>query len=286
MTVLRDDLDREADAPPPQTYPELRSALLARYDALPAQLKIVAQYLIDKPNDAALMTIAALSEATGVQPSAFIRFSKAVGFKGFSEIQTILRDNLSNRQVSYAERVTRSSQSASLAPLERFTQSAIDSLNTLVETTPPANIDAGVKLLRSARQIHVVGHRRSWPVASYFAYMMAGFGAATHLFSPTGPMAEADASIIGPGDVLVAVSFPRYSEETARIVEQTTGMKVPVIAITNSRVAPIARQAQIVFEADQDEAAGFRSLASAIVLAQVIAVSYGEAIASEATRRR
>ncbi|MEC8153906.1 MAG: iron dicitrate transport regulator FecR, partial [Pseudomonadota bacterium] len=67
MTVLREDL---ADAPPPQTYPELRSALLARYDALPAQLKIVAQYLIDRPNDAALMTIASLSEATGVQPSA------------------------------------------------------------------------------------------------------------------------------------------------------------------------------------------------------------------------
>ena len=209
MTVLRDDLlGQQSETPTPQTYPELRSALLARYDGLPAQLKIVAQYLIDKPNDAALMTIAALSEATGVQPSAFIRFSKAVGFKGFSEIQTILRDNLSNRQVSYAERVTRSSQSASLAPLERFTQSAIDSLNTLVESTPPANIDAGVKLLRSARQIHVVGHRRSWPVASYFAYMMAGFGAATHLFSPTGPMAEADASIVRPGDVMVAVSFP------------------------------------------------------------------------------
>ena len=87
MTVLRDDLlGQQAEAPTPQTYPELRSALLARYDGLPAQLKIVAQYLIDKPNDAALMTIAALSEATGVQPSAFIRFSKAEGFKGYLNI--------------------------------------------------------------------------------------------------------------------------------------------------------------------------------------------------------
>ena len=281
MTVLSDELERSpAGSTPPGTYPELRADLLTRYDSLPGQLKIVAQFLIDKPNDAALMTIASLSQATGVQPSAFIRFSKAVGCRGFSDIQAILRANLSQRQVSYAERVTRSHRAGDdSAPLERFTQAAIQSLRTLANTTPQRKIDAGVELLRSARQIHVVGHRRSWPVASYFAYMMAGFGAATHLFSPAGPLAEADASTVRPGDILVAVSFPRYSDETAQAVEAATLNRVPVVAITNSPVAPIARQAELVFEADQDEATGFRSLASAIALAQILAVSYGEAIA-------
>jgi len=141
----------------PHNYPELRDELLSRYDGLPSQLKIIAQYLIDRPNEAAFMTIASLSDTTGVQPSAFIRFSKAIGFKGFSDIQLILRSNLSQRRETYAERVARSAQdSDTLPPLLRYTQLANMSINAVAnditeDKVKKASVVAGCRLLRLYR---------------------------------------------------------------------------------------------------------------------------------------
>lgn len=270
---------------PPQDYGALRQDLLNRYEGLPSQLRIVAQYLIDNPNDAALMTIAALSQATGVQPSAFIRFSKAIGFNGFSDIQTILRQNLQQRQASYAARVAGNTrnEAAGLAPLERYSALAAQSVNALASSIEQEQLDAAVAILQQARLVHVVGHRRAWPVAAYFAYMIAGFGAETHLFSPAGAMVETNVSLIKPGDAMLAISFPQYSTATLEFVEQARSRDVPVIAITNTLVSPIARQARLAFEVDQDTTDGFRSAAGAMTLAQVLAISYGEAKGGQRT---
>lgn len=263
----------------PENYPALRDELLSRYETLPSQLKIIAQHLIDHPNEAAFMTIAALSEATGVQPSAFIRFSKAIGFKGFSDIQTILRSNLSQRRETYAERVARSAEDAdALPPLTRFTQLANMSINAVANDITDEQVSKAVDLFRNARLLHVVGHRRSWPVAAYFAYIAAGFGAETHLFSPAGAMVETNVSLIKSQDVMLAISFPEYSSATRSFVDQAKRENVPIVAITNSRVAPVARAAAVVFEVDQETTGGFRSAAGAMALAQILAVSYGEAV--------
>lgn len=269
----------QVTSPLPQDYPALRDELLVRYESLPSQLKIIAQHLIDHPNEAAFMTIAALSEATGVQPSAFIRFSKAIGFKGFSDIQSILRRNLSQRRETYAERVARSAEDAdALPPLMRFTQLASMSINAVANNISEEKVAKAVDLFRNARLLHVVGHRRSWPVAAYFAYITAGFGAETHLFSPAGAMVETNVSLIKKQDVMLAISFPEYSPATLTFVEQAKQQRVPIVAITNSRVAPIAREAAVVFEVDQETTGGFRSAAGAMALAQILAVSYGEAV--------
>ena len=262
----------------PHNYPELRDELLSRYDGLPSQLKIIAQYLIDRPNEAAFMTIASLSDTTGVQPSAFIRFSKAIGFKGFSDIQLILRSNLSQRRETYAERVARSAQdSDTLPPLLRYTQLANMSINAVANDITEDQVKKAVDLFHNARLLHVVGPRRSWPVAAYFAYIAAGFGAETHLFSPAGAMVETNVSLIKKDDVMLAISFPEYSSATLSFVEQAKHQGVPIVAITNSRVAPVAREATVVFEVDQETTAGFRSAAGAMALAQILAVTYGEA---------
>lgn len=267
----------EESTNPPQDYSALRATLLERYEGLPSQLRIVAQFLIDNPNDAALMTIAGLSDVTGVQPSAFIRFSKAIGFNGFSDVQTILRQNLQQRQATYAARVASTKTKAGgLPPLERYTALANQSVNALADSLDPLKLETAISLLSNARLIHVVGHRRAWPVAAYFAYMIAGFEAETHLFSPAGAMVETNISLIKPGDVMLAISFPQYSTATLEFVQQARRRDVSVIAITDSLVSPIARQSQLAFEVDQETTGGFRSSAGAMTLAQILAISYGE----------
>jgi DNA-binding MurR/RpiR family transcriptional regulator len=79
---------------PPQTSEELRAAILARYEDLSKRLQQIARYVLDEPNAVALETLAVIGERAGVQPSAIVRFAKAIGFESASQMQKVIRDGL------------------------------------------------------------------------------------------------------------------------------------------------------------------------------------------------
>ena len=112
------------------TYQKLQARLVDHHPSLPPQLQLISQFVLDHPQQVALMTIADLSEQVGVQPSSVIRFSKAVGFNGFSEIQRILKDalNASGTQGYFARLSESDGQDSAL---QRFAKLGAASLENL-----------------------------------------------------------------------------------------------------------------------------------------------------------
>ena len=76
------------------TYDDLKDTISRVYPTLSKQLQLIARFALDKPNELALGTVAAVAEAAGVQPSALIRFANALEFGGFSEMQQVFREHL------------------------------------------------------------------------------------------------------------------------------------------------------------------------------------------------
>src|SRR3954462_9898490 len=87
------------------TYDELKDAISRAYPDLSKQLQRIARFALEKPHELALGTVAAVAEATEVQPSAMIRFANALGYGGFSEMQLVFRGHLVERSASYRERI-------------------------------------------------------------------------------------------------------------------------------------------------------------------------------------
>ena len=81
-------------ARPPQTSEELRAVILERYEDLSKRLQQIARYVLDEPNAVGLETLAVIGERAGVQPSAIVRFAKAIGFESASQMQKVVRDGL------------------------------------------------------------------------------------------------------------------------------------------------------------------------------------------------
>lgn len=249
---------------------DLRQALLDRHPHLPPQLQIINRFVLDRPERAALMTIAEISADIGVQPSAVIRFSKAVGFQGFSEIQKILRDALTNQApANYFERLSSQESDSELA---RFRRLAEASLNQL---PPDTEIGRAAELMSKARIVHVLGFRRAYGVAAYLSYLLSGFGAPVNQLQPMGNMSEVMTSILDPKDVLVALSFPNYTPQTIENIEIARDRGVSHIAITDSIVSPIAAGAACTLVTDQMTDGGFRSAVGSLVTVQALASSYG-----------
>ncbi len=255
-----------------ETYKELRERLVKHHATLPPQLQLISQFILDKPQQVALMTIADLSEQIGVQPSSVIRYSKAVGFNGFSEIQKILKSSLNQGAAQgYFGRLSDDASEADA--LSRFAKLGLSSLENLPNG---ADFNRAVDLISEARLIHIVGLRRAFGIACFLNYTLSGFDAPVQILSSLGQLDTANSGTFHKDDVLIAISFPNYIDQTIKTVELAKKAEAKVIAITDSTVSPIGLLSDINLFTDQATDAGFRSSVGSMVTAQALAVAYGQ----------
>jgi len=273
----------------PASAEELRAAILARYSDLSKRMQQIGRHILDHPNDFALETLAVIAERSGVQPSAIVRFAQAFGYEGASQMQRLFRDGLisNNAALGYADRVRqlgRAADNGASAPddlLAEFVEGNVLALNNLLQTTEVADLKAAVDAIADAGAVGVVGFRRSFPVASYLAYSLLQAEKRAFFIDGVGGLARQQLMAIGAGDLLVAVSFHPYSEETVSIVSEAAQRGCGILAISDSLVSPIATPADHVLLVRESEVRKFRSLSASMCLAQALVINY----AFEASRR-
>jgi DNA-binding MurR/RpiR family transcriptional regulator len=269
----------------PRTYDDLRDSISRRYADLPGRLRQIAEFALHNPNDMAFATVATIAEHAGVQPSSIIRFANSFGFPGFSDMQTLFRTRLVSGSPSYRERIAAlrsarpqngNGRNAGPSPLlGQFVSNGIASLEHLHETVRTSDIDKAVRALAKADDIYIVAQGRSFPVAFYLHYAFNRLDRRSHLLDGIGGVAREQARLIGRNDILVAVSFKDYAHDVVSIVDDCRERGVAILAITDSPVSPVAREAVAFFETEDDTNQPFRSLVAPICLAQTLVVAYG-----------
>jgi DNA-binding MurR/RpiR family transcriptional regulator len=271
-----------------RNYDQLKGELSRRYPEMSPQLQRIATFALEHPQDMALDTVAALAREAGVQPSAMVRFAQALGYDGFSGLQRVFRGRLVERSNhspglrNYRERIEafRAGQQRS-GPggvLDQFVADGIASLEQMHEQVAPADLATAVKDLAAARTVYVLGHRRSFPVAYYLAYALTQLEVPTQLLDSVGGMLRDPAQLIGPKDALVVVSFRNYTPDVLEVAQACHGRKVPVIAITDNALSPLARTAKVCFQLEERTSKPFRMLVAPMCLAQALVVALGEHI--------
>ena len=275
--------------PAPATAEQLRAEIVRRYETLSKRLKQIARYILDEPNDIALETLAVIAARCGVQPSAIVRFAKSFGFEGASQMQRLFRDGLlsNNAALGYSERVRQLGETADnngadpAELLAEFVEGNTLALQNLMQTVSGADMKAAVDAIAAANTVHVVGFRRSFPVASYIAYSLLQAGKRAIFIDGVGGLGRQQVQAMGEQDLLIAISYQPYSEETVAIVEAVRGRGHQVLAISDSLVSPVAKPAQHVLQVRESEVRKFRSLSASMCLAQALVINF----AFEATRQ-
>jgi DNA-binding MurR/RpiR family transcriptional regulator len=272
----------------PKTFEELKGNLSRSYPALSPQLQRIASYALEHPHSMALDTVARLAHSAGVQPSAMVRFAQSLGYNGFSAMQQVFRSRLversnhSPRLRNYRERIeafrANRLRSGPGGVLAQFVADGIASLEQLHEHVRAEDLAQAAKLLSQASTLYVLGHRRSFPVAYYLAYALTQLELPTQLLDSVGGMLRDPAQLIGPKDALVVVSFKNYTADVLEVAQQCHARKVPVIAITDNALSPLARTSRVCFQIEEKTSKPFRMLVAPMCLAQALVVSVGEQI--------
>lgn len=275
---------------PPASAEEFRTLLLEDYDGLSKRLKQVARYVLDEPNELALETLAVIAERCGVQPSAIVRFAQAFGFSGASQMQRLFRDGLlsANNAIGYGERVRRFSESVSRTAageglLTEFVEGNILALQNLSETVSEKEMRGAVDLIANAAVVHVAGFRRAFPISAYLAYSLQQLGKHVQFIDGVGGLARPQANTIDDKDLLIAVSFHPYAPETVELTEIAARNGAQILSISDSRVSPIAKAADVALQVHDSEVRSFRSLAASMCLAQAVVIGF--AFEAEGSRK-
>ena len=281
----------------PKDIEALRAEIVARHDQLSPRLRQVAAYVLDHPNDMGLETLAVIAERCQVQASTIVRFAKAFGYDGASQMQRLFRNELinSNPSPSYAERIrqfnARTGEARNLSPhelMEEFVTSSIMALDHMKEEVDGQLLERAVEALVTASSVYLIGLRRSFPIAVYMAYALRHVGRPVHLIDGLAGMLTEQSSMLASGDVLFAISFRPYAKETAAVAAHAKAAGACVIALSDSRLSPVSRVADIAFNVKDAEVRQFRSLTGSLCLAQTLVVSCAQRVEeqqSNSTRR-
>ncbi|MFC5521809.1 MurR/RpiR family transcriptional regulator [Polaromonas jejuensis] len=248
----------------------------AGYDQLSRQLKTIARYVEKNRDRLALDGIQETARHCEVQPSAVVRFAKHFGFSGFSEMQALFRAG-AERQLDpnrdYQDRIRdlvgTGAHALSAAHIaHEMIGGSIDSLQALQRSLPDDRFDEAVALMLDAPSLWVMAARRAFPVGAYLVYALQHTNKPVHWLQGLGHMEHGQLRALAKGDVLIAVSFEPYAQETLDVAQAALQRGARLLAITDSQLSPLAAQATTTLLVQDGATFGFRSLTSTLCLAQ------------------
>jgi DNA-binding MurR/RpiR family transcriptional regulator len=245
---------------------------------LPRRLQQCADHVALHLDSIALSTVAEVARAAAVPPSALMRFCQSLGFSGYAEMQRLFRRELSKPPPDYATRLENLKASGAGNPaalVAEFVEAGRLSIEGLARDVDEIKLDQAVDLLSRARMIHLAGFRRSFPVASYLAYVCDKLGLPAMLHDGVAGLAQGAA--MQPGDALLAITFAPYADETLALVRHARAMGLVVVCLTDPQggppTAPLSGLADTILIVTEVDFGAFRSLSATIALALALAVS-------------
>ncbi len=264
----------------PTDYEGLIRVIHERYDGMSKGYQAIARYLTQNPNDVAVRSVNALAERCGVHASNFVRFAQALGYSGFKDLQELFQKRLSTAAPGFEARVkalqgelgSRESRSE-YGLLRDLVVRDVASLEELLVDIGADDLGRAADLLERADVVYLIGQLRSAPVVELLRYILTMLGKRCVLLDASGGLATHMARTMGERDVLLAVSFRFYATEVVNIVEAAAGRGVPIIAISDSTLSPLAKSADVLFPVPEREYTFSRSLAAPMCLAQALTVA-------------
>lgn len=277
----------------PVTYEELIQLIHDRHDGMTKTYQKIAVFLTQNPNDVAVLSLGAIADQCGIHASNLVRFAQALGFSGFKELQQLFRSRLTTAAPGFDARIRALEgelggrvDRSELGFLRDLVVRDISSLQDLITETSAEQISRAVTLMEGADTIYLVGQLRSVPVVELLRYVLTMLGKRTVLLDPGGGLATHMAKLIRPADVLLAVSFRFYATEVVNIVDQAAADGVPIVAISDSTLSPLAKSAQVLFAVPEHEYTFSRSLAAPMCIAQALAVALAARLQNDPERPR
>ena len=238
--------------------------------------KLIANFILSSYDKAAFMTASKLGKTVNVSESTVVRFAAELGYDGYPSMQKALQEMIRNKLTSIQRIEVSNDRIGDQDIMSMVMQSDIEKIRLTLEETDRTSFSRAVEAISSARRVYILGVRSASALANFMSfYFTFIFDNVVHVDTTSISEVFEQVMRIGPDDVLIGLSFPRYSKRTVKAMQYAKKQGATVIAITDSDVSPLANIADVSLFAKSDMASFVDSLVAplSLVNALIVAVS-------------
>ncbi len=247
--------------------------------------KRIAGYILNHYDKAAFMTASKLGKLVGVSESTVVRFASELGYDGYPGMQRALQEMIRSRLTS-TQRIQQAGELFERQDLlGAVLQSDMEKLRELSAQADRGQFDDVVERIKNARHIYILGVRSSAYVAGYLNFYM-------HLLRENVTLVQSNAAgeifeqmfRIGPGDVMIAISFPRYSKVTVNTVQFARDRGATIIAVTDNELSPVCQMSDAALLAPCEMISFVDSMVAPLSLVNALLVALAYRMGTDAAR--
>lgn len=219
---------------------DLSNRINEAYSTLSKGQKLLASYITDNYDKAVFLTAAKLGEVVGVSESTVVRFATHLGYKGYPDFQKALEELVRNKLNSVQRMEVAYGWISQSKILESVLQSDAERIKESIEMIDPNAFDMAVETILNAKRIYIVGIRSCAPLAGFFAFYLNMMFDDVRLLSTNSSSELFEQMVrISKDDVIIGISFPRYSMRTLKAMEFANNRSAKVITLTDSVHSPM-----------------------------------------------
>ena len=219
---------------------ELILRIEERYSKMSKGQRRLADYVRKNYDKAVFLTAAKLGETVGVSESTVVRFAIQLGYKGYPGFQKALEELVRNKLNSIQRMEVTYGRISQSEILETVLQSDIEKIKQTLTVIDHKAFDLAINTILDAKKIYVIGIRSCAPLASFLAFYL-NLICEDVIVVNTNSSSEVFEQLIriGSDDVIIGISFPRYSMRTLKALEFASNRKAKVITLTDSIHSPM-----------------------------------------------
>ena len=253
---------------------DLLNRINKNYSKMSKGQKLLATYITDNYDKAVFLTAAKMGDVVGVSESTVVRFAMSLGYKGYPEFQNALEELVRNKLNSVQRMDVTYGRISQSEILETVLKSDADKIKTTLEKIDHSAFELAVDTILGARNIYIVGIRSCAPLASFLSfYLNLMFDNVRLLHTNSASEIFEQMVRINEDDVIIGISFPRYSMRTLKALEFANNRSAKVITITDSIHSPMNLYSSCNLIADSDMASIVDSLVAPLSVINALIVA-------------
>lgn len=255
---------------------EFTKILESRMPELSKGQKLIAKYIMNHYDKAAFMTAAKLGKIVGVSESTVVRFAIELGYDGYPKLQKVIQEMIRTKLTSVQRMEVSTERIDYNDILKSVLQSDMEKIKITLNELNKETFENVVEEILKAKRIYILGVRSSAPIASFLGFYFNLILKNISLIHTTS-VSEMFEQIInaGEGDVVIGISFPRYSKRTTKSMQFAKSQNATVIAITDSMESYVAKCSDYTLLARSDMASFVDSLVAPLSLINALIVAIG-----------
>ena len=248
--------------------------------------KLIAKYVLENYDKAAYMTASKLGGVVNVSESTVVRFANELGFEGYPEFQDALQEIVRTKLTSFQRMEVTNTRIGDGDILTKVLLSDADRIKSTLENIDKDAFNAAIDSIIGAKNIYILGARSSSYLAGFLNYnLRMVFDNVRLVQSTSGGEIFEQIMNIGKDDVMIAISFPRYSKRIINAVSYAKSAEADVISITDSPLSPIAEGANQVLAVKSDIVSFVDSLVAPMSIINAIVAAVAKKKQEDLTER-